>query len=142
MASRSTTRSAAVISYTMSRIRSKNTSIELALRRALWARGLRYRIHFSDLPGSPDIVFTKSRVAIFCDSSFWHGRDWKKRKSKIRSNREYWLKKIGGNIARDRRVSKLLLSSGWKVLRFWDVEITSDTEACVQKVMEATGSLI
>jgi DNA mismatch endonuclease, patch repair protein len=132
-------RDQATISYTMSRIRSKDTSIELTLRGALWNAGLRFRKNYAEVAGSPDVVFTKRRVAVFCDSTFWHGRDWEQRKRKIVSNRPYWLKKIRRNIARDRRVDSELKREGWVVLRFWDVDIEQHLEQCVTEVKAALG---
>ena len=88
---------------TMSRIKSKNTSIEVTLRKALWRAGIRYRKNYQKLPGSPDIAITKYQIAIFCDGEFWHGKDWSKKKLNIKSNREYWVKKIERNRSRDRQ---------------------------------------
>lgn len=124
------------ISYTMSRIRSKNTSIEIALRKPLWAAGVRYRLHYK-IAGSPDIAVPGKKVAVFCDSTFWHGRDWRSRKKRMKSNRAYWIKKIEGNMARDRRINRLLRKEGWVVLRFWDVQIESALDQCVQRVIGA-----
>jgi len=130
----------AVVSYTMSRIRSKDTSIELALRKPLWEAGLRYRKHYSKAPGSPDIAFPRENVAVFCDSTFWHGRDWKKRKPRMKSNREYWVAKIERNIARDKRVNQELKGLKWHVIRFWDVDITESPLRCVAIIKAALNS--
>jgi DNA mismatch endonuclease (patch repair protein) len=130
-------RDSKVISYTMSRIRSTDTSIELALRRALWKDGLRFRKNYRAVAGAPDVAFTRSKVAVFCDSSFWHGRDWGRRKRRIFSNRSYWWSKIGGNIARDKRVNATLTRDGWVVVRFWDIEIEQNLEQCVEQVKAA-----
>lgn len=129
-------RDAAVISYTMSRIRSKDTSIEIHLRKALWARGLRYRKHYTRLPGSPDIAFPSAKVAVFCDSTFWHGRDWDTRKPKMQTNRSYWVRKIEKNMARDERINSELADMGWRVLRYWDVEIEKELSRCVTEVAQ------
>jgi DNA mismatch endonuclease (patch repair protein) len=129
-----------VVSYTMSRIRGKNTGIELALRRSLWRAGLRYRLHRKGLPGTPDIIFSTAKVAVFCDSSFWHGRDWATKKSKLKTNRNFWIAKIERNMARDVRVSQQLRSMGWIVLRFWDLQIEKDLATCVRAVTEAIRS--
>lgn len=134
-------RDAKVVSYTMSRIRSKDTSIEVKLRKALWAAGLRYRKNFKGATGRPDIAFTKYKLAIFCDSTFWHGLDWDKRKKRMQRNREYWVKKIEGNIARDKRVNKELAKEGWTILRFSDTEIEKQLEECVEKVKQTVASL-
>ncbi len=119
----------------MSRIRSKDTSIELALRKALWAAGIRYRKHYRRVPGSPDVAIVSHKIAVFCDSTFWHGRDWQERKRKMLSNRDYWVKKIEGNIARDERINRELSILGWKVVRFWDIEISKNIEGCVDKIL-------
>jgi DNA mismatch endonuclease, patch repair protein len=113
-------------SKTMSAIRGKDTSIELLLRRALFSQGLRYRIHYANIPGSPDIAFVKKRIAIFCDSEFWHGKDWLIKKKKIKNNRMYWIHKIEENIERDKNNMKSLEAMGWTVLRFWETEIKKD----------------
>lgn len=89
----------------MRNIRSKDTKIEIKLRKALWAKGYRYRKNYNLLPGKPDIVFIKYQIAIFCDSEFWHGKNWSQKKDKIQTNREYWLEKIPGNMSRDIRVN-------------------------------------
>lgn len=87
----------------MSKIRGKDTSIEIVLRKALWEKGYRYRKNCKDLPGRPDIVLTKYRIAIFCDSEFFHGKDWEVLKPKLEKgkNSDYWVKKIQRNIQRD-----------------------------------------
>lgn len=115
----------------MQAIRSKDTRIEIKLRKALWRRGYRYRKNYSSLPGKPDIVFVKQKVAIFCDSEFWHGFDWDNRKGKIKSNRDYWIKKIERNIERDKYINQQLESQGWKVMRFWGKEIEKNLDWCI-----------
>src|SRR5258706_138562 len=132
-------RSRKVISYTMSRIRAQDTSIEIALRRALWRAGLRYRKNFGKVLGKPDVVFVGKKVAVFCDSSFWHGRNARKSIGKIRSNKEYWRKKILGNVARDKLVNRSLHRDGWQVLRFWDNEIQEELTRCVAQVLKAVA---
>ncbi len=89
----------------MQAIRSKDTSIEVALRRALWQEGIRYRKNYKELPGKPDIAITKHKIAVFCDSEFWHGYDWENNKYRIKSNHDYWLPKIERNIQRDQEVN-------------------------------------
>ena len=120
----------------MSAIKSKNTSIEIIFRKALWENGLRYRKNYKKLPGKPDIVFIKYKIAIFCDSAFWHGYDWDKQKDRIGTNRDYWIPKIERNIARDKEVNQQLTDLGWFVLRFWDKEIKKDLDHCVNMVMQ------
>lgn len=102
----------------MSAIRNKDTSIELVLRKELWSRNIRYRKNYSGIPGKPDIAITKYKIAIFCDSEFWHGMDWETNKYKIKSNENYWIPKIERNIRRDKEITLRLQELGWTVLRF------------------------
>ncbi len=119
--------------------RKSNTKPELVLRKALWRAGLRYRTNMSGLPGKPDLVFTKSRVAVFCDGDFWHGKNWEKRKQKllIGTNGDYWVAKIESNMARDQDQTKLLEKNGWTVLRFWESDILKQLEQAVSIVVAA-----
>jgi DNA mismatch endonuclease vsr len=121
----------------MRAIRSKDTTIELALRKALWQRGIRYRKNYKGLLGKPDIVITKYRIAVFCDSDFWHGYDWENRKARIKSNQDYWIPKIERNMKRDREVTATLVEQGWIVLRFWEHTIRKELEECVEDIQEA-----
>ena len=121
---------------TMSKIKSKDTSIEVSLRKALWRAGIRYRKNYAKLPGTPDIAITKHRIAIFCDGEFWHGKDWEKKKSGIKSNREYWIKKIERNINRDNENRTSLHNREWTVIRFWGNEILNDVEGCVEEIKD------
>jgi len=118
-------------SYCMSRIKSKNTKPELLLRKKLFKKGFRYRVNYNKLPGSPDIVFTKKRIAIFVDGDFWHGRYFSERKN---SYNEYWLKKIKRNIERDKNVTEKLLNSDWKVLRIWGKDLIKTPDNYVEKI--------
>lgn len=120
--------------YTMSRIKNKNTSIEVSLRKALWHSGIRYRKNYTKLPGAPDIAITKHQIAIFCDGEFWHGKDWDIKKHKIKSNREYWIEKIERNINRDCKTEKLLYGMGWTVIRFWGTDIRKDLSGCIDEI--------
>lgn len=123
----------------MSHIKSKDTSIEVKLRKALWSRGYRYRKNYNELPGKPDIAIVKYRIAIFCDSEFFHGKDWEILKSRLQKgdNAEYWLPKIQRNRERDDEVNKKLLFLGWTVIRFWGNDIMKNVDECV-KVVEET----
>jgi DNA mismatch endonuclease (patch repair protein) len=120
----------------MSRIKSKDTSIEVMLRRALWKKGVRYRKNYGKLPGSPDIAITKHKIAVFCDGEFFHGYDWDTRKAQLDTNKEYWTDKIQRNINRDRVVNDKLQAEGWIVIRFWGNEIKKNLSACVSDVQE------
>jgi DNA mismatch endonuclease Vsr len=114
----------------MQAIRCKDTSIELLLRKELWGRGLRYRKNVRTLPGKPDIVFLRKKVAIFCDSEFWHGYDWENRKEDLKTNRDFWINKIERNMQRDYQVNRLLGEQGWVVLRFWGKDIQKNLTQC------------
>ena len=122
----------------MSHIRSKDTGIEVRLRKALWHKGYRYRKNYKLLPGKPDIVFTKYRLAVFCDSEFWHGKDWDVLKPRLLKgkNPDYWIKKIERNKERDMEIDKKLLFMDWTVIRFWGEEILKDTDQCIQVIEE------
>ena len=123
----------------MKAIRSKDTSIELILRKALYHRGFRYRKNYKALPGTPDIAITKYRIAIFCDSEFFHGKDWDTLKLRLEngSNSTYWIKKITRNMERDRENERELRFQEWTVLRFWGEDIRKHTDDCVRAVEEA-----
>jgi DNA mismatch endonuclease (patch repair protein) len=118
----------------MSRVKSKNTSIEVSMRKALWHGGIRYRKNYPLLPGTPDIAITKYRIAVFCDGEFWHGKDWAVKKTKIHNNREYWIAKIERNMGRDNEVNRRLKSAGWTVLRFWGSDIKKNISGCIEDV--------
>ena len=126
-----------VRSRTMSRIKSKNTSIEVSLRKALWHSGVRYMKNYKKVPGSPDIAVTKHHIAVFCDGEFWHGKDWETKRPNIQSNREYWISKIERNIARDYETNEALLSMGWTVIRFWGNDIHKNLEGCIKEIKDA-----
>ena len=125
-------------SENMRRIRSKNTKIEIALRKALWHKGYRYRKNYEALPGKPDIVLTKQKIAIFCDSEFFHGKDWEILKPQLEhgKNGEFWIKKISRNRERDDEVNKQLLFLGCTVIRFLGKDIIKNTDECVKVVEE------
>lgn len=132
-------RSQEIISQNMKKIKSTDTSIEILLRKALWHKGYRYRKNYKDLPGSPDIALTKYKIAIFCDSEFFHGKDWDILKLRLEkgNNPDYWIKKIERNRNRDIETDKKLLFLGWTVIHFWGKDITKHTDECI-KVIEET----
>lgn len=123
----------------MQGIKSKDTSIELKLRKALWSRGFRYRKNYDKLPGKPDIAMTKYKLAIFCDSEFFHGKDWEVLKPRLErgANSQFWVNKITRNRERDDEVNKRLLFEGWTVVRFWGKDILQNTDECVRVIEEA-----
>jgi len=116
----------------MSRIKSKNTSLEIEFRKLLWKNGLgRYRIHYN-LPGKPDIVYVSKKIVIFLDGDFWHGYNWKKL-GKV-PPRKYWQKKIQKNIDRAKKYDKMLTKDGWKVIRIWEHDVKKNPEKCIKKI--------
>ena len=123
----------------MQHIKSKDTGIEIKLRKALWDKGFRYRKNFNELPGRPDIVLTKYKIAIFCDGEFFHGKDWEVLKPRLEKgdNSQYWINKISINRKRDDEVNKQLLFQGWTVIRFWGKDIQKNIDECVKVVEEA-----
>ncbi len=129
-------RSKEVTSRIMSSIRGKNTGIEMALRKALTEKGVRYRLYSSKVFGHPDICLPRLKIAIFCDSEFWHGYHFEENESKIKTNRDYWIPKIKANIARDKLVNATLKSEGYTVLRFWGHEIETNLESVVSSILE------
>ena len=126
----------------MQAVKNKDSKIEIALRKELWARGLRYRKNAKNVFGKPDIVFVGKKVAVFCDSEFWHGYDWENKKHEIKSRQEFWIPKIERNMQRDEEVTAALEQQGWTVLRFWGNEIKKNTKACadqIEKAVKASG---
>ena len=121
----------------MQHVKNKDSQIELKLRRALWQAGFRYRKNYRAVFGCPDIVFLRLKIAVFCDSEFWHGYDWENRKHDFKSNQEFWIAKIERNIARDKEVNEHLQAEGWTVLRFFGREIKNNLDECV-KIIAAT----
>ena len=126
----------------MSHIRSKDTNIEITLRKALWDKGYRYRKNYNGLPGAPDIVLTKYKIAIFCDGEFFHGKNWEELREHLKNsnNSQYWISKIARNIDRDDEINKKLYAMGWTVLRFWGEDIKKHLGECVQVVEETIFS--
>jgi DNA mismatch endonuclease Vsr len=121
----------------MQAVKNKNSKIEILLRKELWNRGLRYQKNRNDVFGKPDIVFKGKKVAVFCDSEFWHGYNWEERKKDFKSHQEFWIPKIERNMQRDIEVTQKLESQGWTVLRFWGAEIKKETEKCALIIEKA-----
>jgi DNA mismatch endonuclease (patch repair protein) len=121
-------------SYTMSRIRSRNTKPELIVRRLAHARGLRFRLHERGLPGCPDLVFARAKVVVFIDGDFWHGWRFSRWKTKLAP---YWESKIAGNRKRDRSNFRRLRHEGWSVIRLWEHEVENDPGKCVDRILQA-----
>ena len=119
----------------MSRVKSSDTSIEVKLRKALWHHGYRYRKNCKEIFGKPDICFKKRKIAIFCDSEFWHGKKYLEHKAIPKTNKEYWIKKFERNIKRDTEVTQKLQEEGWVVLRFWEKDINHNLKDCVDSII-------
>jgi len=118
----------------MARIRTKDTDLERAVRSSLFRRGLRFRKHVRTLPGKPDVVFPRARVAVFVDGDFWHGyqfRHWENGLS------EFWRRKIRVNRERDLHNFLALRAMGWRVVRVWQHEVEDDLEECTGRIVRA-----
>ena len=124
----------------MQAVKNKDSQIELLLRQELWSRGLRYRKNVNRIYGKPDIVFIGKKVAVFCDSEFWHGYNWNERKKDFKSHQEFWIPKIERNMERDAEVTAKLESEGWTVIRFWGNEIKKNTAQCADIIEKAVHS--
>ena len=118
----------------MQAVKNKNTKIEFLLRKELWSRGLRYQKNSKKVFGNPDIVFIGKKVAVFCDSEFFHGYDWENKQKEIKSNRDFWIPKIERNMQRDKEVNETLEKSDWTVLRFWGNDIKKNLQACADEI--------
>ena len=124
----------------MQAVKNKDSQIELLLRQEVWSRGLRYRKNVNRIYGKPDIVFIGKKVAVFCDSEFWHGYNWEERKKDFKSHQEFWIPKIERNMERDAEVTARLESEGWTVIRFWGNEIKKNTAQCADIIEKAVHS--
>lgn len=142
-------RDAGQISAIMRQVHGRDTTPEMRLRRALWARGMRYSVAPADLPGKPDIVFPGARLAVFVDGDYWHGNQWRRRgKAALEeqfaaaapSSRAYWLRKIRRNMLRDCETSAALLRQGWVIVRLWESQISTDMEGCVSLIADTLSA--
>lgn len=129
-------------SKNMSAIKNKGTKDEVRLAKALWHLGYRYRKNNKTVFGTPDITFKKLKIAIFVDSEFFHGKDWDIKRNEIKSNQDFWHKKIERNMERDKEVNQYLALNGWTVLRFWSKEIEDDLELCIEKIIDEIKRVI
>ena len=118
----------------MQAVKNKDSTIEIMLRKVLFAKGYRYRKNHPGVFGHPDIVFVREKVVVFCDSEFWHGYDWENRKNDFKSKRDFWIPKIERNMERDKEVTARLEADGYVVLRFWGKQIKQNLEAVATKV--------
>ena len=114
----------------MQSIKNRDSEIEILLRKELWRRGLRYRKNVNKVFGKPDVVFMSKKVAVFCDSEFWHGYNWEERKKDCKSRQDFWIPKIERNMERDREVTRRLEAEGWPVLRFLGNDIKKRLVYC------------
>lgn len=125
------------ISFNMKQVKNKDSKIEIALRKELWSRGLRYQKNVTSIFGKPDLIFKGKKVAVFCDSEFWHGYNWEERKKDFKSHQEFWIPKIERNMERDKEVTEELQKQGWTVLRFWGKEIKKNAGGCADIIEKA-----
>lgn len=124
----------------MSKIRGKDTKPELLFRKGLTKLGIRYRINFKGLPGKPDISNKKRKLVVFIDGEFWHGHDWDIKKTKIKSNRDFWIPKIERNMQRDRKNNRKLEEMGFKVFRFWEADVKKNLDQCLLQITKYLDS--
>jgi DNA mismatch endonuclease, patch repair protein len=124
----------AATSAMMKAVRKKDSLPELILRRLLWKARIGYRLQADDLPGCPDIVIRKYKLAIFVDGDFWHGLNWPAKKEALKRNREFWVAKIENTIQRDAAISLILVRAGWKVVRFWEKQVRNNPDECLRQV--------
>lgn len=122
----------------MSRIKSKNTKPEIVVRKLLYSKGYRYRIHYK-LTGKPDIVFTKKKIVIFVNGCFWHGHKNCKESHIPKTNSKFWKEKILKNIDRDYKNEKELTKSGWKVLTFWECSLEKKLDTQLNRLLKILG---
>lgn len=122
----------------MKSIKSRDTKPEVMLRKALWHEGYRYRKNYKALKGTPDIVLTKHRIAIFVDSEFFHGKDYEALIERLKRGKrpEYWSKKIDQNIKRDMVTEAELRGLGYTVLHFWGEDVIRDLDGCIKTIKE------
>ncbi|MCT4139369.1 very short patch repair endonuclease [Elizabethkingia anophelis] len=125
----------------MQAIKSKETKEEVLLAKALWNMGYRYRKNNNKIFGKPDITFCKYKIAIFVDGEFFHGKDWKNQRKKIKTNKDYWIPKIERNIQRDKEVTEYLLSNNWKVIRFWSREVKKNLSSCLEIIQQEISTI-
>jgi len=120
----------------MQAIKSKDSKIENLLAKTIFRNGVRYRRNVKSIIGCPDICIKKYKIAIFCDSEFWHGKDWEKRKFDFKTNKEFWIPKIERNIQRDYEVNEKLKEEGWTIMRFWGNDINKDLQGCLNRILQ------
>ena len=125
------------ITKNMKAVKCKGSKIEVMLMKELWSRGLRYRKNVKTVFGKPDIAFIGKKVAVFCDSEFWHGYNWEERKHDFKSHQEFWIPKIERNMERDKDVTAALEADGWTVLRFWGRNIKKNLSECADTIEKA-----
>jgi len=123
-------------SVLMSKIKATSTKPELLLRKALWHKGIRFRINSKSLPGKPDLSIKKYKIVVFIDGDFWHGYNWEIKKLKIKSNKDYWIKKIEGNIGRDKRINQYYMENKWRVFRFWEHQLLTSLDNYVEEIYQ------
>lgn len=124
------------VSKRMSKVKLKRNEFEHRLSSELWKNGLRYRLNYKELPGSPDIAILKYQIAIFVDGEFWHGKDFEKNKKRLKNNKAYWIEKIKENIERDNKNDKELTKIGWIPIHFWSRDVKENLTECMQCILD------
>jgi len=137
VARRRTPKAALSRSETMRRVKSRDTGVELKVRRALWQAGIRYRLHRAALPGKPDIVIARDKLAIFVHGCFWHQHPGCARSRRPGTRRDYWDPKLDRNVARDAAVRAQLECLGWQVFTVWECQAEQDTSALIIEIKQS-----
>jgi DNA mismatch endonuclease (patch repair protein) len=125
----------------MRRVKGRNTTPEMVVRKALTRLGARYRLHRKDLPGNPDIVLPGRRLAIFVHGCFWHGHDCTRGARVPKQNRDYWVAKVARNVARDARNAEAMMAGGWRVETIWECEL-KDAAALEGRLRELLATCV
>ena len=118
----------------MANVKLKRGNAEVLLSKRLWSDGIRYRLNYKKIPGSPDIAVTKYKIAIFIDGEFWHGYDWENKKNRLNRNRDYWIAKIEENIVRDKLIDEKLVLMNWIPIHFWSKDVIKNCDECAMKI--------
>lgn len=126
----------------MQAVKSTGSKIETLLAKAIWAEGIRYRKNDKTVFGKPDLTIKKYKIAIFADSEFWHGKNWKSTKYDHKTNVKFWRAKIERNIERDNEVNAQLKKEGWIVLRFWGKDIEKNVNVCLMKIQKKIDKVV
>lgn len=123
-------------SFIMTQVRAKGSKLEVFFEKCLKKNRIKFVKQYN-IVGRPDFVLLSKKIAVFCDSHFWHGYQWRIKKKEHKSNKRFWHSKIEANMARDKKVNRLLKKEGWKVIRFWEHQVLKTPELCISRIRNA-----